>query len=69
MEIEELGRNSLTGVELETLGWTPCKQEKLTEFPELCISFLMDKIVLPCHAFKIWLVLNVTGFVCLRLLS
>lgn len=51
MEIEELGRTSLIAVELQALDWTPSKQKKLTEFPELCITFHMDKIVLPCHAF------------------
>lgn len=73
MEFEELGKTSLTAVELETLDWTLSKQKKLTALPELCISFHMNEIV--CHAmlfFLIWLLLNVAGSVWLisqRLLS
>lgn len=48
MEIEELGRAPLIAVGLEILDWTPSKQKKLTE---LCVSFHMDEIALPCHVF------------------
>lgn len=63
MEIEELGKTSLTAVELETLDWTLSKQKKLTAFPELCISFHMNEIV--CHAMLFFF--NMAAAQCCRL--